>query len=338
MDVFVSMHKQRLIESLLNKYERKLQGMPMNAVSVIIPTTCELTRWQSLLRAIDSARQQDGVQVKIVVVVNGNRFDPKCHEALKAMPGLEVLYRSEGSAPLAQEAGRLAVATPFFSFLDDDDEYLPHTLRLRMQPLLNDPGIDFTVANGYRCVKGEDRIVVKAPAPIGEHPLLALGKQNWMVSCAGLFRSATVTPDFFCNPAPYVEWTYLAYRLGVVRRMHFVDVAAYRIHESALSLSNSDAYRNAEPEVLQRILALSLAPEIAHTVRKKLGCAHHDCARRHLERGRMGLAWSHHLKSLAYPGGASWLLYSCKLAAAQVLHTLGVSTDEEHSVVHASKD
>jgi hypothetical protein len=310
----------------------------MSAVSVIIPTTCELSRWQSLLRAIASAQQQEGVQVRIIVVVNGNRFDTKHYEQLKAMPGLDVLYRTEGSAPLAQEAGRLAVDTPFFSFLDDDDEYLPGTLRLRLQPLLNDPGIDFTVSNGYRCVKGEDRIVIKAPTPIGEHPLLALGEQNWMMSCAGLFRSATVTPDFFSNPAPYAEWTYLAYRLCVARRMHFVDAAAYRIHESAMSLSKSDAYRNAELEVLQRILVLPLAPEVAKVIRKKLGHAHHDCAGRHLGRGRMGPAWSHHLKSLAYPGGASRLLYSRKVLAAQVLHTLGVDPEEDHSAAPASKD
>jgi glycosyltransferase involved in cell wall biosynthesis len=310
----------------------------MSAVSVIIPTTCELSRWQSLLRAIDSLRQQDGVQVRAIVVVNGNRFDAKRYEELKAMPNLEVLYRTEGSAPLARQAGRLAVGTPFFSFLDDDDEYLPDTLRLRLQPLLNDPGLDFTVSNGYRCVKGKDRIVVKVPAPIGEHPLLALGKQNWMASCAGLFRSATVTPEFFRDPAPYVEWTYLAYRLGVARRMHFVDVAAYRIHESTVSLLKTDAYRNAELEVLQRILNLSLAPEVARVIRKKLGRAHHGCAGRDLERGRMGAAWSHHLKSLAYPGGASRLLYSRKLLAAQVLHTLGVGPDEDHSTARASKD
>jgi hypothetical protein len=312
--------------------------MPMNAVSVIIPTTCELSRWTSLLRAIDSARQQEGVQVRIIVVVNGKRFDPQRYEELKAMPGLHVLYRAEGSAPLAQEAGRLAVDAPFFSFLDDDDEYLPNTLRLRVQPLLNDPALDFTVSNGYRRTKGEDRIVVKTPALVGEHPLVALGKQNWMASCAGLFRSATVTPAFFANPAPYVEWTYLAYRLGVALRMHFVDVAAYRIYDSAMSLSKSDAYREAELEVLKRILTLPLPGVVARTIRRKLGRTHHDCAGRHLERGRMGAAWSHHLRSLAYPGRVSWLMYSRKLLAAHILHTLGVGADEEHKTTPAPKD
>lgn len=296
----------------------------MSAVSVIIPTTCELSRWQSLLRAIDSVQQQAGVQAKVIAVVNGNRFDPGHYETLKTMPGLEVLYRTEGSAPLAQEAGRLAVDTPFFAFLDDDDEYLPDTLRLRLKPLLDDPGLDFTVSNGYRCVAGEDRIVIGAPESVRDHPLLALGKQNWMASCAGLFRSATVTSDLFRNPAPYMEWTYLAYRLGVGQRMQFVDVPGYRIHESAVSLSKSQAYREAELEVLQRVLALPLPAEVTQAVRRKLGSALHDCADRHLEDGRMGPAWSHHLKSLACPNGGAWLLYSRKLLAAQILHALGI--------------
>jgi hypothetical protein len=298
--------------------------MLMSDVSVIIPTTCELSRWQSLLRAIDSVRQQDGVQAKVIVVVNGQRFDAGHYATLKTMPGLDVLYRTEGSAPLAQEAGRLAVDTPFFSFLDDDDEYLPGTLRLRLEPLLDDPGLDFTVSNGYRCLGGEDRIVIATPASIREQPLLALSKQNWMASCAGLFRSATVTSDLFSNPAPYMEWTYLAYRLGVGHRMQFVDVPGYRIHESPVSLSKSDAYREAELEVLQRVLALPLPAEVRQAVRRKLGSALHDCADRHLEHGRMGPAWSHHVKSLDCPGGLSWVLYSRKLLATQILHTLGL--------------
>lgn len=306
----------------------------MNAISVIIPTTCELSRWQSLLRAIDSVQQQDSVQVKAIVVVNGNRVDAGHYETLKKMPGLEVLYRSEGSAPLAQEAGRLAVDTPFFAFLDDDDEYLPGTLRLRLLPLLNDPSLDFTVSNGYRCVNGEDRMVIRTPEAVRQHPLLSLDQENWMASCAGLFRSAKVTPEFFRNPAPYMEWTYLAYRLGVGQRMQFVDVPCYRIHESVVSLSKSDAYLEAEIEVMQKILALPLPAEVTQAVRGKLGRALHDCADRHRERGQMDLAWSHHLQSLTCPGGVSWLLYSRKLLAAQIRHTLGIG----HRAPPATKD
>jgi glycosyltransferase involved in cell wall biosynthesis len=278
-----------------------------------------------LLRAIDSIQQQESVQVKVIVVVNGNRFDAQCFEQLRTMPGLDVLYRTEGNAPLAQLAGRLAADTAFFAFLDDDDEYLPGTLRARVQPLLDDPTLDFTVSNGYRRVKEEDQIVVRSPERVRKHPLSALAEKNWMASCAGVFRAETVTAEYFRDPAPYLEWTYLAYRLGVARRMHFVDVLAYRIHDSAESLSKSHAYDDAEIEVLQRILDLPLPPDVARTVQEKLGRIHHACSVRHLERRRMSLAWSHHVKSLGRPGGASYLLYSRKVLMGHVLQALGVA-------------
>jgi hypothetical protein len=276
-----------------------------------------------LLWAIDSARQQEGVQVKVIVVVNGERFDALCFEHLKAMPGLEVLYRSEGNAPLAQLAGRLAVDTAFFAFLDDDDEYLPHTLRARIQPLLDDPTLDFTVSNGYRRVAGEDQIVIRSPERVRQHPLSALAEKNWMASCAGVFRTETIAAEYFRDPAPYMEWTYLAYRLGAALRMHLVDVPAYRIHDSAGSLSKSDAYDDAEVEVLHRILGLPLPAEVAQAIREKLGRVHHACSVRHLERRRMRLAWSHHVRSLAYPGGASYLLYSRRVLMACILRVRG---------------
>jgi len=301
----------------------------MSEVSVIIPTTCESSRWQSLLRAIRSVRQQEAVEVKVIAVVNGTRFDAQCFEQLKAMPGLHVLYRNEGNAPLAQLAGRQAVDTPFFAFLDDDDEYLPNTLGARVQPLLDDPAIDFTVSNGYRRVKQEDLIVVRSPARVRDQPLSALSEKNWLASCAGVFRAATIGDEYFRDPAPYLEWSYLAYRLALARRMQFVDLPAYRIHDSAASLSKSDAYDEAELDVLNRILALPLPPEVAHGVREKLGRTHHVRSVRQLERLRLSLAWTHHVKSLACPGGASYLLYSRKVLMAYVLQALRVGVRAE---------
>src|SRR4051794_10798550 len=108
----------------------------MASVSVIIPTTCEAHRCSSLQRAIASVQSQQGVAVKVIVVVNGARVDPSCYQQLQRMPGLKVSYRSEGSAPLAQHAGRLLVDTEYFAFLDDDDEYLAGALEARVQPML----------------------------------------------------------------------------------------------------------------------------------------------------------------------------------------------------------
>lgn len=62
----------------------------------------------------------------------------------------------EGSLPRALIAGRRTVATPFYSFLDDDDELLPVAIDLRLAPLLADPAVDIVASNGYQPKRGCD--------------------------------------------------------------------------------------------------------------------------------------------------------------------------------------
>lgn len=289
----------------------------MPSVSVIIPTTCELRRWPQLKRAIKSVQTNQSVEAKIIAVVNGNVVDDSCYQELCEMIGVVVIYRAEGSAPLAQYAGRVIVETEFFAFLDDDDEYLPGALHQRLKPLLSDATLDFTVSNGVRCLEGKDQPMDLDASAINANPLVALNGKNWMASCGGLFRTYSVTAEYFSDPAPYLEWTYLAYRLATSLRMYFVDEPTYRIHDSAVSLSKSDAYRDAELNVLQRILALPLPLSVRHAVRLKLGRVYHDTAERYREKGHLSRAWTYHFKSLFSPGGYLFLPYSRKLLVPQ---------------------
>ena len=288
----------------------------LTPVSVIIPTTCERARWDSLEHAIAGVLAQEGVAAHVIAVVNGNRFDPDCLAALKRKDRVTVLYRSTGSAPLAQAAGRDAVATPFFAFLDDDDEYLPGALAARLDPLRADPGLDFVVSNGYRARKGHDEYAIGDSRAIVADPLDALCERNWMASCAGLFRSTTVTPAYFADPAPYMEWTYLAFRLTASLRMRWLDTATYRINDSPVSLSKSDAYLRSELEILERVLALPLPPRARRAVRRKLGRACHVFAEKSRRAGQQAQAWCYHLGSLSKPGGWRYLPYSRKLMQA----------------------
>jgi glycosyltransferase involved in cell wall biosynthesis len=283
------------------------------AVSVIVPTTCEQVRWASLERAIDSIVQQAGVAAQAIVVVNGNRYHPAAYELLRARKGVTVLYREVASAPLAQAAGREVVATPFFAFLDDDDEYLPGALAIRVAALLADASLDFVASNGYRSCSGKDEWAIEDSCPILADPVGALCRQNWMASCAGLFRSHTVGPEYFQDPAPYMEWTYLAFRLTTGLKMAWIDEATYRINDSPVSLSKSEAYLRSELDILERVLALPLAPSIRHAVDRKLGRAMHGFAERSRAEGDYAKAWRFHAASLAKPGGWRYLPYSRKL-------------------------
>lgn len=284
-----------------------------STVSVIIPTTCEARRWESLKRAIESARGSQGVAASVIVVVNGKRFDQACLDELQARPDLTVAYREEGSAPLAQRHGRSMVQTEFFAFLDDDDEYLPDALAHRVAPLLADPSLGFVATNGYRRLGDEERIVVSNPQAVQADPLGALTRENWLASCGGLFRTSSVGVDYFDDPAPFLEWTYLAYRLALDFKMAFVDVPTFRINDTPASLSKSAAYRDAELSVLLRIAALALPPRVARQVRGKVGRVYHDLSYEARLQGQGARAWALHVRSLLLPGGWRYLGYSRKL-------------------------
>ena len=284
-------------------------------ISVIIPTTCELHRWASLQRAIGTATTQENVDVSVIVVVNGEHFSPECLEQLRRMPQLTVLYMLQGSAPLAQRLGRLAVHTEFFSFLDDDDEYLPGGLWARVQPMLGAPDTGFVASNGYRMVEGKQELAVQQTDALLADPLFALCDENWMSSCGGLFRSASVTTDYFDDPAPYLEWTFLAYRLALELPMAWVAQPTFRIHDTPGSLSKSETYRCAETDVLRRIAALRLPPHVGSAIKEKIGRAYHELSHDNMVLGRAGQACRFHMMSLRQPGGWRYLLYSRKVLA-----------------------
>lgn len=285
----------------------------MPTVEVIIPTACEPARWSSLQRAISSIQTQVGVEAKIIVVVNGSRFDQQCFTLLKAMPGLTVTYQERGSAPLAQRYGRTLVSADYFGFLDDDDEYLPDALKNRVAPMLADQALDFVVSNGYRTIDGREGLAVTDPKAVKTAPLEALIYENWLASCAGLFRTATIGAECFEVDAHYFEWTVLAYRLASMRKMAFVDPPGFRINESAVSLSKSMSYRHAEVVVLSQILDMDLPRAVRKALRRKLGRAYHNLAENHYSEGKLTAAWRCHLTSMLLPGGWSYLLFSRKL-------------------------
>lgn len=283
------------------------------AISVIIPTTCERNRWESLKRAIAGVLTQEGVTAQVIAVVNGNRYDPDCFEELKRMDRVTVLYQQIGSAPMAQTAGRKSVRTPFFAFLDDDDEFLPQALSTRLKPLMTDPQLDFVVTDGYRVVRGGEQLAV-GKRLVKDDPLSTLCEKNWMASCGGLFRTSTVTEQYFSDPVPYMEWTYLAFRLTISLRMCWLDTPTYRINSSVVSLSKSNAYINSEIGTLKRILALPLPPHIRRAVQIKIGRTYHTFAENSRRQGQRREAWRFHLESLLQPGGWRYLAYSRKLA------------------------
>jgi len=283
----------------------------LTRVCIIIPSTCEERRYQSLCRAIDSILQQTDVSPRVLLIVNGTRFAPARLKTLQERRDIEVVYEQVGSSVNAIGIGRTLVQEPFFGFLDDDDEYLPNALAHRLRPLLNDHDIDFVASNGLRQVSPDlDEQFLVNTSQIEAHPLEQLLQENWLASCGGLFRTSSVLARDFDPSIRYFEWTYLAFLLASSRRMAFVDVPTFRIHSTPESLSKSAAYQNSETIVLQRILELPLPESITNLLKVKLGAAHHDAAEWARITKQWRLAWHHHLRSLGLPGGMRYLAYT----------------------------
>ena len=280
-------------------------------ITVIIPTIGDEQRAGTIWRAIESAGARSGVAGRIVVVVNGTRYSPALVAALKAHGGIECLQIGEGSLPQALRAGMQRVDSEFFTFLDDDDEILEDGLRIRAEALQAAPEAGFVVTRGWRTAGGADLPQVGlTTAEIEADPLGAMMRENWLVSCAGLYRSAAVTAEDFAAVPQYLEWTYLGLHLASRLKFRFIDAPTYRVYEHAGSVSRSRVYHDGMIPALQAILALRLPAAIQRALRRKLGAAHHTCSTAELADGRRTAAWRHHLHSLLLPGGLRYVTYT----------------------------
>lgn len=284
-------------------------------VDAIIATTCELRRWDSLLHAIRSLQMQNEVAVNVHVVVNGNRFDLKCLDMLKAMTGVHTYYQAEGNLALALCLGRSLVRSEFFCFLDDDDEYLPGAMRTRLEPMLQDASVDFVASNGLRRIGDVDTLIYDPASCERAHhtPLKALSTNNWLASCGGMFRTRTVEPHYFEANIKYFEWTVLAYRLANDLRSAFVNHTTFRVNDTSHSMSKTSSKHEAELKALRSVLTLNLPDDVRYSVREKFGRAAHNEAEQARMSGDRRSAWRHHLASLVSPRGWRYLAYTRKL-------------------------
>lgn len=274
---------------------------------------CEAARQVSLSRAIESALSQTSVAVELIVLVNGNRYDPELLDRLRADARLRVVYQEEGSLPAALRHARTLVTGEYFTFVDDDDEYLPNALRIRLEPMLTNLTLDVVATNGYRAAPDDVRYIGNADA-INRDPLAAMIDQNWLASCGGLFRSSAIHAEYFDGKTKYFEWTLLAYRiLFAGHKVLFLDAPTYRINDSPGSLSKSLEYRRASAGFIEYLLTLHPPRRIAYALKRKLSAAQHDLSSQLLKSGDRKNAWRFHLKSLSGPGAWRYLIYTRRL-------------------------
>lgn len=281
-------------------------------ITTIIRTLCEAARQDSLLRAIDSIHLASAQSVRILVVVNGERFCPQLFDELCRRRDIEVLQIPEASLTAAHLVGRRAVATEYFSYLDDDDEYLPGALDIRLRMLNDDSSADLVVTNGLVCCGGREQLLYSRLERVHAEPLRELFQQNWLHNCNHLFRTSSVTVEYFEDSPPYMEWTWLGFRLAMDRKhIIAVDDVTFRYNDTLGSLSKSSSFLLSRVALYRRMLSTSPDRRIARLIGERLSSAWHDVSVLELSRGEKSEAiWAHMQSLFCHWSGLRFLTYT----------------------------
>lgn len=284
-------------------------------VSVIIPTACEVVRAQSLKKSIKSVVDQVGMNVEIIVVVNGSRYDEELLTYLELDPNLKVVKIAEGNVSAARYAGIVHSSGDYFGFLDDDDEFLPGAISKRLSVLQEDESIDIVVTNGFECVCGLDGLMVTlGQLEINQGPAESFLKQNWFASPASLFRRKAVDVECFNIRHRYFEWSYLFFVLFSEGKVFFFDNSiTYRYYkDTGNSASKSEDYERAYPLVLEDLCRLQLPPRVLYRLRNKYIIALNSLSNSYLRSGHGYMALKIHIKCLV-SGGWRYLPYTMRV-------------------------
>jgi glycosyltransferase involved in cell wall biosynthesis len=279
-------------------------------LTVIIPTLADNKRSRSLLRAIASVVDQKEVPVEVLVVVNGQRFDPELVNLLESRSELRVVKLAQPSLSNAIHQGCAAITTPYFSFLDDDDQYLLGSIQKRLLKLQDNPDCLMVASSGFRETEGHRTVSAFNLLSALKNPYHELAVNNWMTSCGAIFRSSLVSSDTFKNIPPHHEWTYLAYKIVALGPFCIVDEPCYIIHDTPGSLSKSAAYSEAPANVLREVLKIDLPATARQSVMIRLAKAEHNLASNAISNGLRAKAIRHHVNSLLLPGGLKYILFS----------------------------
>ena len=281
--------------------------------SIIIPTCANESRAPFLRRAVSSVLNGQGGLVLPLLAVNGSSYLPEVLDELRRWPGVRCLYVERAGTTSARLAARRVVDTEFFGMLDDDDEYLPGGIETQVRPMLMDASVDAVITNGYRCENGQDSIHFPAFSTFCRDPLNSLMESAWLNSGAMLCRTASIPPSYLELPRS-MELTYMAMKLALTRKLHFIDEPTYRLHRDAPEqLSRTKYYMEGAPDGIRRIMALNPPAHIKRRLAQKHAASLHSLSDWERRDGNYTAAWRYHLRSLFSPHGARYLTYTGRL-------------------------
>ena len=112
-----------------------------HVVSIILPT---FNREGLLPRAVDSVLNQTFTDWELLIIDDGSSDEtfPLVNSYILKHENIRYMKHSNRRPPLSQNAGLLASAGEFISFLGSDDEYKPTYLEERINFLKHNPQVD----------------------------------------------------------------------------------------------------------------------------------------------------------------------------------------------------
>ena len=299
---------------------RVLQGEAagFDSVTVIIRSLGQRARRDALRRAVASVISQQGVHAECIVVFNGSDYDRDLIVWTLAQPRTRCLILDGPNKPEATYLGRALVASPFFSFLDDDDELLPGALARRVALMRRFPKTDCLATNGYYTENGSTRLLYADARPMQGNGYVQslLDSRNWLASCGGLFRSDTVKLSYFQDLPKHREWTVVAFRIASALTVHFEDIPTFCVHSTAESESKKDSYIDAAVVTLDHWMnATNDKRADANYLPAADGLHFRTMCSHYRMRGNFPAAWNAYWNAIRSDGGWRYAPYGALLLA-----------------------
>ncbi len=283
-------------------------------ISVIVRSKGDRARKATLQRAIASVLSQTGVDVEVIAILNGSNYDSGVVAWLQGDERIVCRVFPGPDKPAATALGRALVTGQFFTYLDDDDEFLEDALARRAAVLLERPEADCVATNGYCIDGGKSRIAYPDCADFREsfvEPLLR--GHNWLTSCGTLFRTSSVSLPYFEHLTKHCEWTLIGFRIASRLRVAFLNEPTFRVYNTPISESKTLAYVETVPLVFTKMLEWNRDRRFVRPIRRCRSIAFHDACSYYRISGGFGRAWTFHVKSVLEVGGWRYVPYTLLL-------------------------
>ena len=242
---------------------------------------------------------------------NGSDYDRDVIAWTRAQPNTECVVLDGPDKGMATFVGRALVASDYFAYLDDDDELLDGALERRAQIMRDRPDLDCVATNGYYVQGTTTRLMFEHTKELRQRGYVQslLDAQNWLASCGGLFRTATVKMSYFKNLPPHREWTVIAFRVASSLNVQFEDVPTFRVHSSPGSQSKQDSYVDASIVIYDELKRCTNDARQRQLIRYGQGAAYRSMCSHYRMRRNFPAAWRAYGRAICSVGGWRYLPY-----------------------------